>query len=141
MSFDPNKLKPNPFVASIPSDLTDVWCSSGNCCQNGQRIPAIFMHSGTTRLHITNSVNGNGNHVVNKDIPMGKYTKVTIQQVERSDGVYVYSIYLNEKGVFSIVNTQPQEFDNVKLYASDNFYPASKADLKDFNFKSPFFGK
>ena len=96
------------------------------------------MHSGSTRLHITNSVNGNGNHVVNKDIPMEEYTKVTIQQVQRPDGAYHYSVYLNETKIHTTVNNDPREFDNVKLFASDKWYNPSKVVLRYFNFQSPY---
>ena len=72
---------------------------------------------------------------------MGEYTKVTIQQVQQPDGAYVYSVYLDETKIHTTVNNDPREFDNVKLFASDNYYPASKAELRYFNFQSPFFGK
>ena len=96
------------------------------------------MHSGSTRLHITNSVNGNGNLVVDTaSIPMGEYTKVTIQQVQQPDGAYVYSVYLDETKIHTTVNNDPREFDNVKLFASDKWYEPSKVVLRYFNFQSP----
>eukprot|EP00111_Clytia_hemisphaerica_P008352 TCONS_00024387-protein len=119
------------------SNIVHAYDKSGNCCGYGQRIPALFMFSKSTRLHITNSVNGNGNHIVNEHIPMGKFTNVTVQQVERSDGSYLYSVYFNERRIASTVNNKPQEFNNVQLYASDKWYNPSKVILRYFNFQSP----
>ncbi|XP_066914259.1 uncharacterized protein [Clytia hemisphaerica] len=131
------EIKPTGTIAGW-SNIVHAYDREGNCCGVGQRIPAIFVYSRSTRLHITNAVSGNGNYAVNRNIPMGQFTNVTIQQVEQSDGSYLYSIYLDETRVASTVNTQPQEFDNVQLFASDKWYNPSKVVLRYFNFQSPF---
>ena len=96
------------------------------------------MHSQSTRLHITNSLGGNGNYYVEGDIPFGVFTNVTIQQVEQSYGIYRQSIYLNNTRIAFKINALPQEFDDVKLYASDKLYNPSKVVLRYFNFQSPY---
>uniref|UniRef100_A0A7M5WXS8 Peptidase S1 domain-containing protein n=1 Tax=Clytia hemisphaerica TaxID=252671 RepID=A0A7M5WXS8_9CNID len=131
------EMKPTGTIAGW-SNIVHAYDKEGNCCQVGQRIPAIFMASSSTRLHITNAVSGKGNYAVNRNIPMGQFTNVTIQQVEQSDGSYLYSIYLNTTKIASTVNTQPQEFDNVQLFASDKWYNPSKVVLGYFNFQSPY---
>ena len=64
-----------------------------DCCSYGDRIPAIFMRPGDTRLHIAYSVSGAGNRWVDTArLAIGKYHRVVIQQRKQINGKYRYRI-------------------------------------------------
>merc|ERR1719494_969086 len=59
----------------------------------GDRMPAIWFWSGTTRLHIWNSVNGklvsyNGD----SELPINQYTNVRMKQTPNASGQYIFEI-------------------------------------------------
>ena len=127
-----------------PTGLKSGWTNifhamtgKGRCCSNGARIPAIFMYSQSTRLHVCNSVNGRGNYYVDFDIPMGKFTKVDVKQAKRSSGEYRNSIFVDGKRLASIVNTKPLVFKDAKLYASNSFYNPASAEIRNLHAQSP----
>ena len=71
------------------SNVVHVLNKDGNCCSTGQRIPALFVFSQSSRLHVSSSVGDNGNFFVDYTIPMGEYVNVTVQQAERADQKFV----------------------------------------------------
>jgi hypothetical protein len=48
---------------------------------------------------------------------------------KQSNGEYLYSISVAGKILHSMVNKQPIEIENVKVYAGDNFYGPADAYL------------
>ena len=127
VSFD---VKPNSFSKewrsvlhfTIGSDLTNY----------GDRIPGVwFHHSGDGSLYIAAPINGNLDRVFKTEpVPLKEWSHIEIsQQLENS--IYIYAIRLNGEKVFSEENTQPKTFENVKVYASDPWYPAQDGSIRD----------
>ena len=116
-------------VKNSGSGWTNVFhfTTDGNCCNNGQRIPALWIHS-TGHFHITSAVNGNGNYWKNFDFVLGKMHHITIKQYEVS-GKYWYEIIIDGESKFKIENTQPQSFSSVKLYTSDPWHNSFSSDM------------
>jgi hypothetical protein len=50
---------------------------------------------------------------------------------KQSNGEYLYSISVAGKILHSMVNEQPIEIENVKVYAGDNFYVPADAYLNN----------
>jgi hypothetical protein len=50
---------------------------------------------------------------------------------KQSNGEFLYSISVAGKIVYSIVNKEPIEIENVKVYAGDNFYVPADAYLNN----------
>lgn len=107
-----------------------------NVAKYGDRIPAVFFHSGSTRLHICSAVSGNKNYCKDfKPLPLNKFSTIIIQQIpkQRRYGTksygtqYHYQIIINKKQVLDVVNTKPQVFHNVNYYASDPWHPPAIA--------------
>ena len=71
------------------SNVAHVLNKDGNCCSHGQRIPAIFVYSDSSRIHVCSSVDNNGNFYVDHNIPMGEFVNVTVQQAKRADQKYM----------------------------------------------------
>ena len=55
----------------------------------------------------------------------------TLCKAKRSDGSYVFNVYLNDELVIKIINNDARVFHDVKVYTSDNFYQAAKANLRN----------
>ena len=60
--------------------------TDSNCCNIGDRIPAIFYNSGNgganSYLHITNAVNGNANYYFNHYIDLRKWYHIELAQTK-----------------------------------------------------------
>jgi len=92
----------------------------------GYRTPAIMFYPGTTRLQITSAINGETPYSINDchtgpdtTIDIHRWTNVVVMQVLVLNG-YQFIVKLNGLPVFSVYNTDPQEFENVKVSSSYN---------------------
>ena len=102
-----------------------------DCCGYGERIPAVWLIR--NELHIAFAINGNGNYNKNFRIERKAWTKIRISQKQlRLSKRYISSRRIISKGYLyeievgkvkhTIINTRPEEFTNVKLYASDPWF-------------------
>ena len=119
------------------TNIFHAMTGGGTCCKIGKRIPAIFVYDQSTRIHVCTSINDNGNHYFDKTIPMGEFTNFVIRQALRHDGKYHFSLFINGKLINSVINDKPRVFNDVKVYASNRFYKASNAIIRNFKFESP----
>ena len=116
--------------------------------KNGDRIPAVFLHSDSSRLHICSGINGNYNHCYNSAaMEMDTWFNLKISQTYKhftsahaNAGSHIfYQIFINGEQVYEIQNDAAQTYENVKAEFS-NGYPrpsqavASKAQYKNFAF-------
>jgi len=108
----------------------------GDCCKSGQRIPGVWFRPGTLKLMVATSLNGNGNANYNSPLvlPLNKFTPVIVQQMQDTKGIYRYTIVINGKTVYNVVNKKPELFKNVNVYAGDPWYTAGDAVLRNFQF-------
>lgn len=103
---------------------------SGNCCSSKDRLPGIWFHGNSTRLHIRTSTMTTGNDGFDPPphLPLNKDTKVVI--IVNSNKLYIKMSggvnYSHEK----VINTNRQS-GKVKFYASDPWYNASIAKIKN----------
>ena len=111
--------------------------TGGNIAQYGDRTPGIWFHSQTTKLHICSAVNGNKNYCFNSEpLPLNRASTIIVQQIQTVVGdQYHYEIIINGNKVISVLNTQPEKFDNVKYFASDPWYKPAKVSMKNFKVK------
>ena len=102
--------------------------------RHGDRTPGVWFLSGTTRMHICSTVNGNANYCYNTAVlPLNIQSTVSVQQIQSpKNHQYYFQIYINGKKVHEILNESPQIFNNVKYYASNPWYNPAKAVLTDF---------
>ena len=125
-----------------PYGTRGIWSNvmhasiNANHGQHGYRTPAIFFHGGSTNLYICSSVNNEENHCIDTDnIPLNSYTNVQIKQAKINDNTYVYSIQINGTILFATtLSNTPREFHNVKVYLSNGWEEAAKAEIKNFLF-------
>ena len=99
--------------------------------QYGDRTPAIIFEPG--KMGIASAINGDlGLKYKTADLPI-VHTWTAIQVVQEIvDEKFIYSIKVVDKKVFSVENTDPREFTEVKVYASNPWYAALPGYIKDF---------
>ena len=74
--------------------------------QYGGRLPAVYMHAGSNRLHICNYVNGNKDHCHGTSDVGTDWFNLKIGEREEDDVVH-YEIFINGNLEYSIVNRTP----------------------------------
>ena len=127
VSFD---VKPYSFAPEWRSVIH--FTTGSNIGLYGDRVPGVWFHlSGNGGLHIAAPINGNGNQYFDtQPLAVMQWTNVEISQ-RLEESVYVYAIKLNGVKVFSEQNLQAKSFENVKVFASDPWYPVQDGSIKD----------
>jgi len=104
-----------------------------NCCENGDRIPAVFFHPRGTRLHVRVGKEGNGNSGCDPRRPLSKNieTKITIR-VENDELVVMYGDSRQCK--VSFVDAFEPE-DLITVYGGDPWHEAALATVRELTYK------
>ena len=136
---DEHKISKNTLLTTIPL-LKKEWkvsfdfkannfrgqvlhmTAGGKGAKYGDRTPAIWTHS-SRGFVISSAVRGSKSYTkFLKPLPSaGEWT--TIEVGQKFDGTkVVYFITIGGRKVFSTTNTKPSAFENVKVFASSNWY-------------------
>ena len=102
--------------------MTSGGKGAGSGAKYGDRTPAIWAHS-SKGLLISSAVGGKFSYSkFFKPLPApGEWVKVEVgQEIVGSD--VIYSIYIGDKKVFSVRNSRPSEFRNVKAFSASTWY-------------------
>ena len=67
-----------------------------------------------------------------KALPIGRFTKVIVEQRKQSDGKIHFVVNIGGVEEFNVVNTRPQIFHDVRYTASDPWHNAAKAQIRNF---------
>jgi len=98
----------------------------------GDRNPAVFFHP-SQGLMIVNSLNDNNNDYIDLPAPtIDTWTKIRMSQ-EIENGKTKVKVFINDEEVLSAVNSKPTSFENMKVYASDTWYPAQPGSIKNLS--------
>ena len=99
-------------------------------------IPAVWFNPSSTRLHICTALNGRNLCYDSQTLPLHKYTKVEIAQVQMHGTEYFYVILVGGQRVYQTVNTHARYFHNVKVYKANPWQLAADADIKNLVFRN-----
>ena len=113
---------PDPLVAPDYYNVFHMTIGQ-NKVQYGDRIPALWVNKAKF-FSIGSAVSGNINRVTNFNYNLNQWYHIEILQEENSNGEIIYSVEIDGFTVDQVVNTLPQRFEKVILYASDPFYPS-----------------
>lgn len=117
------------------SNIIHATLSGDNCCGSRDRLPGIWFHTYTSRLHIRTSTMsiGNDGYDPNVELPLNQDTRVVIivqgdsLKVELSGGVtfsHTHKISSN------------RYYGRVKFYAADPWYNPSIAKIKNVTYEN-----
>ena len=110
-----------------------------NIGNNGDRIPVVLANK-DKYFYISTDLNGKvdkGTLKFNYDI--GKKYHLKIEQFQKDDKV-MYQVMINGKTEYSAENTDPKDFENVKVFASDPWHDAFTSEygiLENFKYSWP----
>ena len=89
------------------------------------------MHAGRNTLHICNSVNNDWNHCHNTADVGTDWFNLKIGQRQEVAG-YRYEIYINGDVEYSVLNSSPEVFNDVKAeFANESFFEASRGNFRN----------
>ncbi|XP_065640235.1 uncharacterized protein LOC124815249 isoform X2 [Hydra vulgaris] len=115
-------------ILSINANVIHIT-NGVNCCSYGNRIATISF-SNSLMAEIDAPVNGNGNYYFySKPLSLQKWIKITIKQY-LSDANYYYTVEIDGETSHFVKNTNPQVFQNVKLYVSDPWRAAQPGYIR-----------
>merc|ERR1711970_1141325 len=95
----------------------------------GDRIPAVWIMP-SKEIHITSAISGNPNSLENYAIETGKWNKIEINQ-KLVDEKYMFEVLINGESKRSVENTTPDKYENIKVFAGDDWYPAAEGKIKN----------
>ena len=111
--------------------------TGGNRGKHGERIPSVWFFSSSStatenKVRICSSVNNDVNYCLDSGvfIPRGKWTSFSITQV-REGTSYRYTVNVGGVQLGSVINKEPREFSNVKVYASDDWFETAQGSISN----------
>ena len=119
---------------SSNGDFNIIHFTNGNTngVEPGERIPAVFFFHGLANasLYFAATVNNTIFGCTEPSFSTGEWISIEIGQTKNSFE-YRYNIKVNGKLLQSVVNTDPEDFPNVKVYVSDPWYPALNGYIRN----------
>ena len=107
-----------------------------NYGRHGDRTPGIWFIPDTTKFQVATCIDDKSNAIYKTStaIPLNQYSTVVVQQTPnaKNKAFYDFQVIVNGKIEVSVVNKKPRTFKKVKYYASDPWYEAPHAAMKDF---------
>lgn len=113
-------------------NIFHVTNSGNNCCSPGDRIPAMWIWPGSTRLHICHDTTAKSNENFNPEgLQLGKNTFVALIWSDKK-----LTVYLNDepKGTYDYEGELIEAEATAKLFLSSPWYPTSGILVKNIQF-------
>jgi len=112
---------------------------NGNYGIMGNRIPGVWFHSMTTKLHICTGCDGQPNTCLNPpdSLPLGKKTRIIIKVEGGFFTVRVGGCTLDSWEVARTKCSVPAIGQQATVYMSDPWYPSSNVVIEDFVYSFP----
>ena len=132
-------------VTKMPTGSINIFhfTQNGNGAYGvyGDRVPYVNIYK-NGKFYIDSAVSGNTcTRTFHFDLEKKYHLK--IQQFQRDDKI-IYEVLINGKPIDSVENTEPKDFENVKVYVSDRWYASFTSEygyLENFKYSRPFEGK
>merc|ERR1712142_140390 len=111
------------------------FTTTGDDGNYGDRNPAVSLSgqgNNPDKIVVGSSVNGNVNfHVYSeRKYPLKTWIPIKISR-QLIDGKFIFKVVIDGEPVLSQVNKLPTEFTNVKVFASDPWYPAANGKIRN----------
>ena len=134
------EIKPSKFTGTNNNIIHLTSTDKDEYITNGDRIPIILFED--NKLYVRSSVNGKPNYkkIFTDVLSLNQWTRIEVVQ-HMVDDDYIFSISIGGKELHShsVVNTQPMEFTDVKVYASSPWFQTCKMSEilpeQDFHFQ------
>ena len=119
------------FDVMVNSEISQDWSNvfhmiaiDHDNAQLGSRLPSFMVYNGAKQFEICFSVNGNDNYCVYQEYWLNQWYRFHISQRIIPTGEAQYRIKINCNTVHEILNKQPKNFPEAKLYLSSPWHPS-----------------
>ena len=139
------EFKPKSYKVNGQAQILQLTIG-GEKTNIGNRTPALWItkkKNGVPRVVIASTLNGKASvsKVFNELPPaIDEWTNFEISQ-ERKGSDYIFSLVMKDKTLWSAKNTKPQEFSDVKVFASSNWYVAQPGYIRRLMIENKIQGK
>ena len=110
------------------TNIIHITATGGNCCDYGDRIPAIWFYDRSTQLLVIDGHGefGDADHEcpVTDQLPLQKTTTVRVEMLHT-----VVDVYYNDVKKCTERRADRKEFSKAMVWAADPWYNAAKAQL------------
>ena len=109
----------------------------------GSYISTMWFVPESTQVAIYDWMNGSvKSQRAPSELPFGHWAQIKIRQTLQENGEYLKEFEMNGNVFYSVVNTTPKEWKDVKLYVTDNkSYEPAKVSIRNFRIYSENPGK
>ena len=114
-----------------PGQWTSVlhFTVGGNNGKLGDRIPAFFFCG--NGLYPSTALNNVHNYYFDyKNFPLNAWVDIRVMYL-KTGSTYRFKVDIDGKEVKNVENKNPQEYKNVKVYASDSWYTPFKGEIRN----------
>ena len=135
--------KANSKISSLVQvfHMTKGGKGTGSGSKYGDRTPALWIHS-TRGMLVSSGVGGKVSYAkYYKPVPTpGQWVNIVIGQ-ELVGSAMKYFISIDGKEKLSVTNSKPAEFENVKVFASTNWYTPMDGAIKNLLIETKLDGR
>ena len=123
------EITPEEQVVDSWGSILHLTATGTNCCNYGDRIPAVWFHPGSHRLHIRDGHGSDGNAGCDppEELPAGATTSVRIEMRPLS-----VTVYYGEELRCTQSRGDRQVFEDVVVYAADPWHTPALASINRF---------
>ena len=120
------------------SNVLHMTAFGGDHQKYGDRTPALFIRHGTTKVHVFSPINKKSNYHFHTDsLALNQWTKIEVEQKKTAvAGDYEFTASVDGTVIHPAINYNAKTFHNVACYASNQWYMASKASIRNFCFSA-----
>ena len=105
--------------------------------KNGKRTPALWIHR-SKAVVISTTLNGEAavtKFFRTKLLILNEWSRMEIGQVKKGSS-YRFSLTINNHVIWSVENTRPEEFSDIKVFASSDWYAAHPGSIRNFQIEN-----
>jgi len=115
------------------ANILHVTATGGNCCRYGDRVPAIWFYSRTTRFHMIDGHQrvGNDECPITQQLPLNKRTNVKIDMRPTQ-----CNVYFNNKKMCTEKRADRKKFKKATVWAADPWHNVAAAKMYNLRFSS-----
>nr|XP_047124211.1 coadhesin-like [Hydra vulgaris] len=132
------EVKPTSFDNTTYRNILQLTANR-SLSNYGDRNPLIYFTNKTGCLVVSSAINGIKNKILTiKTLSLNEWASIKVVQ-QLVNGSYNFSVAINGNVITSVINLQPIEFSNAKVYASDPWNPAQSGFIRNLIVRSGTF--
>lgn len=121
-------IQPQPAVVQNWANIVHFTATQSNCCDYGDRIPGVWFHPGTHRLHIRDGMDSSGNAGCD---PMSELIPFRPHDVRIDIGQSGVVVTVDGRQVCGRQADARRPWPSVHVFASDPWHDAALATIKN----------